>query len=314
MGVEQVSRSSAAEGPLRQESIVEILWRRKQLVLIVFLVCVVSAAVLLKVTPKRVPVESRVLVTRTLPANAEPNTADLPTFLNTQAELIRSASVLSSAMGAPGMEGLTLLEGAENPINVLKERLEVEALPQRNVITIRLNSTHPDEAERIVDSVIKAYVGYVEDQKKRNTASDTYTKISEDRTRQDEQRTDFKKLLLNLQAETGAYLSPGDTAGNMAVQKLGQLSAALTSAQLDAVRVKQEYEDALKTVGMTPDKIDADRMASATAVSADSLPLVKSNLAALSQQLIEAKRQFVPSHPAVRTVQRQIKDLQLSQA
>lgn len=313
MGVSQASHSTAPDGAARQESIVEILWRRKQLVFIVFLLCVVSAAVLLKVTPKRVPVESRVLVTRNLPANADPNTVDLPTFLNTQAELIRSATVLASAMGGPNMEAMSLFEGSDNPINVLKERLEVEPRPQTNVISIRLASTNPDEAEQIVDAVVKAYVYYVADQK-RNSALTTYNKIADDRSQLDEQRTDYKKLLVNLQAETGVYLTPGDTSGNLAVQKLRQLSESLSNIQLQAVRTKQEYEDALKTVGMTPDAVDAARLGTATVVSADSLPLLKSNLSALSQQIIEAKRQFVPSHPAVRTIQRQIKDLQLSQA
>ncbi|MDB5324885.1 MAG: capsular exopolysaccharide family [Phycisphaerales bacterium] len=308
------SNRSNTDAATRQQSIVEILWHRKQLVAIVFLLCLVSAAVLLKLTKKRVPVLSRLEVTRTLAANTDPNTVDLPTFLNTQAELIRSATVLSSAMGAPGMDSLTLLADSENPINTLKDKLDVRPIPQSSVIVVRLTSTNVDEATQIVDAVDKAYLGYVEDQKKRNAAADYYTKVSQDRARLDEQRSDAKKLLLTLQAETGALFGPGDSSTNMAVQKLRQLSESLTTAQLANVQYKSELEDALKTVGMTPDKIDQAKLASATVVSPESLPVLKNNLAGLSQQLIEAKRQFVPSHPAVRQVQAQIKDLQLAQA
>ena len=65
---------------------------------------------------------------------------------------------------------------------------------------------------------------------------------------------------------------------------------------------------------MSPDHVDTNALANATAVSPQSLPLLQSNLAALNQQLMEARRQFVVTHPAVRAIKAQIKDLQLSQA
>jgi len=160
------SNRSNTDAATRQQSIVEILWHRKQLVAIVFLLCVVSAAVLLKLTRPRVPVQSRLEVSRTVAANTDPNTVDLPTFLNTQAELIRSATVLSSAMGAPGMDGLSILADSENPINTLKDKLDVRPIPQSSVLIVRLTSSNVDEATQIVDAVDKAYLGYVEDQKK----------------------------------------------------------------------------------------------------------------------------------------------------
>ena len=307
------SNRSNTDAATRQQSIVEILWHRKQLVAIVFLLCVVSAAVLLKLTHKRVPVQSRLEVSRTLAANIDPSTADLPTFLNTQAELIRSATVLSSAMGAPGMDGLKLLADSENPINTLKDKLDVRPIPQSSVIVIRLTSTNVDEATQIVDAVDKAYLGYVEDQKKRNIATDTYTRVTQQRADKDAQRTDSKKLLVTMRAENGDLLA-GDSTTALAVEKLKQLSESLTAAQLANARFRTEMEDALKTVGMTPEKVDQQKLASATVVSPESLPILKGNLAGLNQQLIEAKRQFVPSHPAVRQVQAQIKDLQLAQA
>lgn len=312
----QTSRSSN-DASTRQQSIVEILWQRKQLVVLVFVVCVVSAAVMLKITDPRVPVISRVEVSRSLPRNADPNTVDLPTFLNTQAELIKSATVLGSAMGAPGMDNMVLLANSENPINTLKEKLDVRPLPQSSVIVIKLTAPRAniDEATQIVDAVEEAYLSHIKDQKSRNPVSDTYSTISRDRQRLDEQRSDAKKLLLTLQAETGNLFNNGaDSATTLAINKLRQLSESLTAAQLNNAKIKSDLEDALKSVGMTPDKIDQAKLASATIVSPESLPVLKNNLAALNQQLIEAKRQFVPSHPAVRQIQSQIKDLQLAQA
>ena len=304
--------SPSSEKHARAESIAEVLWRRKQIVLVVFLLCMMAAAVALKAIPKRVTIGSRVLVTRNLPANADKNATDLPTFLNTQAEIIRSAAVLSTAMGAPGLDQLGFFAKSDNPIDTLKSRLVVTPQTQSSIIDIQLSSTNPDEAVKIVSAVSEAYTAYVADQK-RNVALDTYTKIADDRNRIDADRTDAKKLVLDLQAET--QLVPGGSlTENPAIQKLREFADELADAQQKTVTVESQYEDALKAIGMTPDKIDADALSNASAVSPQSLPLLNNNLAALNQQLMEAKRQFVPTHPLVRAIKAQIKDLELSQA
>ncbi|MGC4033430.1 MAG: polysaccharide biosynthesis tyrosine autokinase [Tepidisphaeraceae bacterium] len=313
MAVDFSSRNSSDSAPARQESIVEILWRRKQLVVIVFLLCVMSAAILLKVTPKRFTAEARVYVSRNLPKNVDPATADLPTFLNTQSELIKSATVTSLAMGAPGMYELAYFSNADNPTAYLKDKLDVQPQPSTSILNIRLAGTNRDEITQITDAIAKAYVASVADQK-RNVNFDNYTNISNERRQLDDQRSDARKLLANLQAETASYLTPGDSTGTLAFEKLRKLSSNLTNAQLESVRLKGDFEDALKAVGMKPDAIDQGKLDNATVVSLDSLPVLKGNLASLSQQLIEAKRQYVPSHPYVRTIQRQIKDIQFAQA
>ncbi|MGN6504233.1 MAG: polysaccharide biosynthesis tyrosine autokinase [Tepidisphaeraceae bacterium] len=315
MNLESANPSPLGSGEksARAESIAEILWRRKQIVVVVFLLCLMAAAVALKAIPKRMTVVSRVLVNRNLPANADKNAADLPTFLNTQAELIRSATVLSTAMGAPGLDQLSFFNGSDNPINTLKDHLVVNPQPQSSIIDIQLSSTKPDEATRIVSAVAEAYTAYIADQK-RNSALNTYTQIADDRNRLDKQRQDEKKYELSLAAEMRAAGIGTDETQNAAIQKNRQLSDDLNDAHSRAMTLQSQYEESLKAIGMSPDHVDTNALANATAVSPQSLPLLQSNLAALNQQLMEARRQFVVTHPAVRAIKAQIKDLQLSQA
>ncbi len=307
--ISQTSLEKAA----RSESILEIAWRRKGQVFLVLFVCVMVAAGVLATIPKRVSAQSRVLVTRNLPPNANSGQAELSSFLSTQAELVKSATVLTRALDGPGIESLEFFQGADNQSNYLKERLEVVPVTDSSVLRIRLASSQPEEAIKLVDAVVKSYVAFVSDQKK-NVALDAYGKIASDRAALDEKRSDAKKLLLNLQAETQS-VQPGANGGaSVAVEKLKVLSGAYTQAQLESVNVRSQYEEALKAIGMKLDTLDASKLENATAVSPQSLNMLRNNLAALNQQLIEAKRQFVPTHPAVRTIQAQIKDLQLSQA
>lgn len=303
---------SSPEKQARSESILEIAWRRKGLVFGVLFVSIMVAAGVLATVPKKVTAYSKVLITRNLPANAG-GQEELSAFLNNQAELVKSAAVLSRAIDGPGIESLEFFpEGETNVIGYLKDRLDVVPQPDSSVLQIRLASTRPDDAVKLVDAVVKSYVAFVGDNQKKNIALDTYTQIAADRKKLDDERAAAKRQYLSMEAEIKASIPDG--AGSVALENLKALSAAYTQAKLETLNIKSQYEEALRGAGMTLEKIDQAKLDAATAVSPQSLSLLRNNLAALNQQLIEAKRQFVPTHPAVRTIQAQIKDLQLSQA
>ncbi len=305
---------SPVEKNSRVESIVEIAWRRRGLVVVVLFLTILAAAVALILIPKRIAAEGRVLIVRNNPTGVD-STVDLKTFLNTQAHLVKSAPVLAPAVDAPRMSDTDFLAHVENPVNLLKERIEViPAADNSSILHIRLSTTNKEESRLIVQSVMRAYVDHVAAQKK-NVNLGAYEKISADRESLEKERVEARKYLMRLQSETRAYVSDdGKQSTNIAVQKLRQISQELTVAQLETAKLKAQFEEAIKPMGWTPDKLDEKKLAGAAAVSAQSLPMLQNNLAALSQQLIEAKRRFVPSHPAVRTIQSQIRDLQLSQA
>lgn len=299
--------------PLRAESILEIAWRRKGLVVIVLFLTVMAAALALILIPKRYAAEAKVLVTINKPVNADAPGSDLKTVLNTQVEIIRSPVVLSTALEAPHVAGADFFVGTLQPINKLKENLEVEPVADASVLKIRIATTDREQSKLIVNAVSSSYVDHIKSQKQ-NTAMDAFGRLSASRTEKDTRRLELRKQLITLQGETRQFETPDGSGASMAVQRLRQLSDQVIKTQLASAEYKSKLEEALKPFGMTPDKVDESKLANATAVSAQSLELLQNNLAALNQQLIEAKRRFVPTHPAVRTVQAQIKDLQLSQA
>ncbi|MBC7782356.1 MAG: polysaccharide biosynthesis tyrosine autokinase [Burkholderiales bacterium] len=296
------------------ESIIEIAWRRKALFLGVLFLTLMAAAVALIMIPKRVAAEGRVLITRTSSVNSGTHDPDLSTFLNTQAALIKSATVLSPALEAPGVEDASFFAGVRSPTTLLKDDLVVEPADNASIIKIRLATRNKEESRLIVDGVMKAYVSHVASQK-RNVALDVYDRITSDRAVLDNQRIDARKMLLHLQGEARTYAS-GDSkeTTDLALQKMRHLRDVVNQAEGESGKLKTQFDEALRVLGWTPEKFDEKKLASATAVSAASLGMLQKNLSALNQQLIEAKRRFVPSHPAVRTIQAQIKDLQLSQA
>jgi polysaccharide biosynthesis transport protein len=306
--------ANPGDKPNRVESVIEIAWRRRGLVVVVLFLTVMAAAIALIVIPKRITAQGRVLLVRNIAGQADSPQADLKTFLNTQAELVRSAPVLARAVEAPRMAGLKYFNGSENMVSRLKEHLDVKPAADASIIQIKLATTDPDEAQQIVQNVMLAYVDYVAAQEK-NVAVEPFQKLAADREQLEAQRMDAKRMLIRLESETRAYESPdGGASTNIAIQKVRQLSDMVMKSQLETADLKTRLEQSLKTLGWTFEKYDTEALKNATAVSAQNIDLLNNNLAGLNQQLIEAKRRFVPTHPAVRTIKSQIKDLQLSQA
>ncbi|HEY0007437.1 MAG TPA: polysaccharide biosynthesis tyrosine autokinase [Tepidisphaeraceae bacterium] len=289
----------------------EIAWRRKGLVIFVLFSAVLVSAVALILVEQRVTAEARVLVARN-GVKPDAPAADRTTFLNTQVQLIKSATVLAPAVDAPGVEAASYFGDEANKVSYLKERLEVEPIINADVLSIRLASNKPVEAQTIVNAVATAYVSHVADQRK-NVSVEAYDRITSERQKLDAQRSDSRKLLNSLQLETGSLIGSNDPATSIVIQKVKQLSDAVTAAQLESGRLKVDFEQALATLGWKSENYDTAKVEAADVVSPQSLDLLKNNLAALNQQLIEAKRKFVPTHPAVRTIQAQIRSMQLSQ-
>lgn len=312
---ESTSTSSVGTNmkPLRAESILEIAWRRKGLVVVVLFLTLMAAAVALILIPKRVAAEGKVLLNIPVNGNPEAQKADNKTLVNTQVEIIRSAIVLSTALEAPHVATADFFQGTMQPISKLKETLQVEPVPNASVLKIRIATTDPEQSKLIVNSVTKAYVDYVQSQKK-NTASDSYKRLSDTFIEREQRRRNLGETLIRLKGETHPFESADGSGASVAEQRLNQLSDQLVKTQMASAAYKSKLEEVLKPFNMTPDAIDESKLASATAASAQQLDMLQNNLALLNQQLIEAKRRFVPSHPAVRTLQAQIRDSQLTLA
>ncbi len=305
--------TASTDRPNRVESVIEIAWRRRGLVVVVLFLTIMAAAVALIMIPKRITAEGRVELVRNLSSTTDAKDSDFRAFLNTQAQLVKSAPVLAPAADAPHMSETDFFAMTGNPVSLLKERLEVTPSPDANILYIRLSTTNKEESRLIVQNVMRAYVDYVGAQKK-NVAIDAYEKIASDRQQLENQRMDAKKMFIRLESETRTYTSPDGANTTLAIQKVRQLSDMLLKSQLETSQLKTQLEESFTSLGWTFEKFDEKKLQEATAVSAQNVTLLRDNLVGLNQQLIEAKRRFVPTHPAVRTIQSQIKDLRLSQA
>jgi hypothetical protein len=80
-------------------------------------------------------------------------------FLQTQVELIRSPSVVSTAIASgPKVTGTALLRGSRDPESELRGRLQVGVLSGSYLIRVGLTTPEPADGPAILSEVVKAYL------------------------------------------------------------------------------------------------------------------------------------------------------------
>ena len=89
----------------------------------------------------------------------ERDTAEYEAYKKTQLQLMKSPNVLQAALRKPGIEQLeTLQESGADQIGWLSRSLVVTAVPESEVVQVRLRGKKPDEVAKILNSVTNAFL------------------------------------------------------------------------------------------------------------------------------------------------------------
>jgi uncharacterized protein involved in exopolysaccharide biosynthesis len=93
------------------------------------------------------------------------------TFFESVAAIIKSPNVLRAVLDRQEISRLPLVEGQTDPAEWLKSHIVVARPDQSEVLQIKLVSTRPSDAVRIVDAVRDAYIDYVVDEERKQIAA-----------------------------------------------------------------------------------------------------------------------------------------------
>lgn len=88
----------------------------------------------------------------------DPSLVGFRSYLETQVELVKSASVLSRTLTSPEVKRLPKIRTVLDPETWLRQALRVELLEGTNLILISLNDLELPEQAEVVNAVSKAYV------------------------------------------------------------------------------------------------------------------------------------------------------------
>ena len=302
------------QAEVAQESLLHILWRRRWIALLAVVVCLAAGFTYLSRETPLYTSTSRLYVERKGPkiiTDSEGVMTQSWNYLYTQAELVRSAPILSSALEQPGMKGMKSLGQMTNPVGYLKSALRVDVGKKDEIISVSLESPDPQEAALMINSVVDAYVTYHSKQK-RSTAAEVLKILHKEKAKQDAALAANLKAMLDFkQANTG--LAFESSSGNIILNRLARLSDALNTAQLDAIDAKAACE-ATKAMMSDPAKvrqfIEARRAPGGLSSATSEEARLRAELNGLQLQSLELKRQFADTHPAVQAVESKKADLE----
>lgn len=295
------------------ESLVQIIWRSRWIVLLATVVVLAAAFVyLVKAAPiytstSRIYVEQRgpkVLIEDQGIMTQSKN------YLYTQAELLKSTPILASALEKPGIKQMKIFDNVDNPVVFLKKNaLQVSVGKKDDIISISSDSPEPVEAAQLINAVVDSYITYHATHK-RSTALEVLKILQKQSVERNKELMDKLTAMLNFKkANEGLALE--SRTGNIILQRLERLSETLTQAQLATIDAKSTYET---TRAMVDDPANLKEFVEANISGyeyrsvADEKARLGTELDRLELQLANVKGQhkLTTDHPVVRELDNKI--------
>ncbi|HEX8323499.1 MAG TPA: polysaccharide biosynthesis tyrosine autokinase [Tepidisphaeraceae bacterium] len=233
----------ASERP--QPNIFAVIWRRRWIVLgCVLLALAVGITYFAKATPiygssSIVYVQDAALKMVSDPMGGGGRSQG---FLFTQCQLITSTAILSDALKKPDMASVKSLQGAQNPVGVLKS--SITAVPDKmgDLINVSMESTSAQDAATMVNAVVEAYIDYQGRQHK-STAVEVLKIFQKEVDQHETNLHKTQMAMLNMKKEN-PDLTFQTERGSIVTNQLSELSDRLTQAQLRSLDIKTAAAEA----------------------------------------------------------------------
>ncbi len=296
---------------LMSESLVQIIWRSRWIVLLAAVVVLVAAFVYLaKATPIYTST-SRIYVEQSGPKIIREMEEGFMTrsknYLYTQAELLKSTPILAAVLDVSGVRQMKTFDSVDNHIAYLKKTLDASVGKKDDIISVSFDSPYPSEAAQLVNAVVDSYITYHATHK-RSTAGDVLKILQKVKVERDKEFVQKLKAMMDFKKENVA-LAFESRQGNIVIERLARLSSVLTEAQLATIESKFTYESTKEMVS-DPAKlkqfIEAQQAKGIYIATGSEKAALKSKLNQLELRLADRLRQVKSGHPAVTALEIEI--------
>lgn len=234
------------------ESLFQIIWRGKWLILLSTIVGLAGAFLYLRRTTPTYQSTSRILVDK--PSSQPGSDAPVPVgstlgnLLATQASIITSPQIVSAALRDPNVLALPTFADP-NYVKDLVGTLVATPAKNTDIIQVTASSPHPDDAAQIVNAVVRAYIRWHEANRKLSTADLLKDLNSQLEKRSSDLQMKRKEQMLFEQRHPEVV---ENTPGGMLSKALDVLRTELTTARLKAVE-RDAYYQGLQRLEKEPD-------------------------------------------------------------
>ncbi|TWT96168.1 Tyrosine-protein kinase YwqD [Botrimarina colliarenosi] len=294
-------------------NVAAIAWQSRWLILLFTLLGGLASWLYLQRVVPRYTSLARVFVEQNLPRAL--NGDALGTFSNkylfTQAELIRSSSVLSAAVEAPENAALETFRKTDNPVGLLRESLEVAVGERDDIINIAIELENPTDAAVIVNSVVDAYITQYAEERRTNVV-DVVNILRSEKQRRDDELESRRKALESFRQEH-VSLAIQSKEGNVVNELFSALSQELNATQIQLLESKTRYARAKKMLenpDQAPFLMELARSAHSNSRGSD----LEGQIQSVEQSLVSQQTKWGPGYPSVRLLQDSLDKLRSKQA
>jgi len=295
-------------------NLLAVAWAGRWLILLCTLLGGAAAwGYLQRVTPRYTSV-ARIYVEQSMPKllNAEAAFGGFSNkYLYTQAELIRSTSVLAEAIESPEARALPTIRATDNPIGLLKENLRVEVGQQDDIINVSIELPNANDAATIVNAVVDAYVSNYAEQRKTSVV-DVLKILRSEKVRRDEELERRREALESFRAEHSALAVHGGE-DNAVTNLYSALSQELNAAQIGLLEAKTRYRR-VQAMVENPDQLPFVVELARAEQTDRRVSELDRQIQNLEQQLITERARWGEGYPSVKLLRDSLAELREQQA
>ena len=300
-----------SESVTPRRSVLEMLWRRRWVVLLAVLSSAAAGLLYLSHATPIYSSSSRLLVEQTGPKIIETGeglVARSRNYLYTQCELLKSTPILTDAVDRLAPDQLRTFGQVSDPVALLKSNLRVSLGKADDIITVTMESPYPKEAAVIVNAVVESYIAY-QSRRQRNTAAEILKILQREKVRRDAELRQRFQAAMEFKRRN-EIISFGSDDSNIILQRLATLSDALTRAELALMEAKARHE-AARVLLADPRKMLhlRDKLLAGEGTSSVEAQALEEERNRLKLELTALRQQCTDDHPAVQTIKLKLKQL-----
>ena len=235
----------------REINLLALAWRGRWLMLLFMIAGGAGGWLLLQRTTPRYTSASRIYVERNMPRilDEQYQNAIAVNYLYTQAELIRSSSVLGIAAELPENAELETFRNVDNRVAFLRKYIQVTVGVKDDIINISAELPNAKDAAQLVNSVREAYISRYAEQNRTN-AVDVLTILRNEKQRRDGELGQLRKELDEFR-RTHPELSVQVADDNVVTLRFAALSQELNTTEIELLQAKARF-NRVKTMYDTP--------------------------------------------------------------
>ncbi|MGC8901093.1 MAG: GumC family protein [bacterium] len=238
---------SEAKGDLKYY--LDLLFQRRLLIAIVFIVTFLMIMIDYVVTPPTYTAKAKLLIeperyTQIATGNLEQEPQAL--YFQTQVELIRSEPVLSLAASSLGLQKGT--KDFNEMVFKLKKNTSVERIPDSRILTLSVKSHNPAFAAKAANAIVDSYIRFLDEQKKRRISNITMWLQGELTSLKNKVEKSELALIKYIEQQEATSNSDtvmflGDPSDNAGMKALAELETKYITLQIDLTNMLQKYKD-----------------------------------------------------------------------